>query len=372
MKDNLKILFVIGQLDQGGAERQLFLLLSELSEPATVLSLSKGGYWASQIQQFGHEVIELERNGHLELGRLATTVKIFREKKPDVIHLFSDGIEGLYARIAGLFINHPHLIIGVRIIPSFYPLWYQYLLRYLNRAVSVVVCNSHKSVDYIKENHLAPQNKIQYIPNSIDSKLFCSFKKEHPPANKEKLKRNLIVGTVASLTYKKNPLLFIQAAFKIHQVKPNVKFWIIGDGCLWTKCESLINELGLQEVVELLGIQKKIFELLAELDMFVLSSRFEGTSNAFLEAMAAKLPCVVTDVGDSGRIAVESGAGIVVPSEDLEGIVQAILKLLDDSKLRLKMGQAGYSYVCQSHTKAEVAERYLTLYKSIANQSAVV
>ena len=151
----MKILYIIGQLSRGGAEQQLYYLLSQLPEPATVLSLSKGGYWVEPIRELGHEVIELERTKRFEFKRFFSTLNLMKKSKPDIIHIFLDGISSLYARLAGIITNNPLVVIGERSIPLHYPKWYRFLLPYLNRFVARIVCNSLTACEFYKINKLA-------------------------------------------------------------------------------------------------------------------------------------------------------------------------------------------------------------------------
>ena len=368
MRSDLNILYIIGQLARGGAERQLYHLLSALPGPATVLSLSQGGYWADPIRALGHTVIALERTGSWEWGRLVATVKILRQRQPDIVHIFCDQVGTLYARLAALIIRHPVVVVGERSLPAHHPAWYRRVLPRLNRAVSAIVCNSQTALERLQAQRIARLDQLHFIPNCIDLARFVGVGDEAVPEPPGTV-RHPVVGTVANLTPQKNPLLFIEAAARVHQAQPQAQFWMIGDGPLRQPCQALIDALGLQEVVTLWGQRDDVPALLGRMDVFVLTSRYEGTPNALLEAMAARLPCVITDVGDASRIVREAEAGYVVEAdEEAMALSQKILTLLGDACLRATMGQKGYACIQQRYTPDSMAARYQQLYTQLLAQ----
>ena len=364
MKTNMRILYIIGQLSRGGAEQQLYYLLSQLPEPATVLSLSSGGYWAEPIRQLGHDVIELKRTKSVEFKRLFATAKIIKEIRPDIIHIFLDGVSALYARLVGFGFNNSKLVVGERNLPVHYPKLYRLLLPYLNRRVSLLVPNSMKALMYYQGHKYINPNRLIYIPNAIDIN-FAAMKHKDDYLEREISGKYLIVGTVARITYQKNPTLFIRVAAAVHREMPDVRFWMVGDGDLRGECESLIKELKLEKIVKMWGLQENVAGFLKDMDIFTLFSRYEGTPNALLEAMTAGLPCVVTDAGDSGDIVKAAECGLVADANDITGLSRTVLELLKDSDLRIKYGQAGWEYIMQNHTVSEMSAKYLNIYNEL-------
>jgi glycosyltransferase involved in cell wall biosynthesis len=117
--------------------------------------------------------------------------------------------------------------------------------------------------------------------------------------------------------------------------------------------------------VHFVGHQEDILPWLAALDVFVLSSDWEGMSNALLEAMAAGLPVVATAVGGTPEVVVDGVTGLLVPPHDPISLAEAIVRLLDAPDLRRQMGQAGRERVKKRFTVERMVEQTQTLYEHI-------
>ena len=359
------ILYLIGQLTRGGAERQLYNLLVNLKPHATVVSLSQGGYWGEPIRRLGHQVIELERRRHGEVRRLLEVVHLIRTLEPDLVHLFLDGVSGLYGRLGALLAGRGQVIVGQRSHPMHHPLWYRLMLPWLNRRVVAVVCNSQATRDYVLEHRLAAPSKVLVIPNGIEVDRFQndSFSEEWPWSASWRGKP--IVGTVGHLTHPKSPETFIQVAARIHERQPDVRFAIVGDGPLRPQVQHLTVSLAVAEIVRLMGERQDVPRLLRAMDVFVLTSRSEGMPNAVMEAMASGLPCVVTDTGGCRELVANGETGYVVPVGAVDALADKVLHLLANDEVRRNMGQQARLHVEQQFGMEAMVRRYWELYNSI-------
>lgn len=150
-----------------------------------------------------------------------------------------------------------------------------------------------------------------------------------------------VVGTVTRLSPQKAPLDFVRAVALIGQDRPETRFVIVGDGPLRPQVEALIAELGLADRLILTGLRRDVPELMAAFDIFVLSSLWEGLPRVLPQAMATGLPIVATAI-DGNAEAVQDGVnGYLTPPGNPEALAQAIIQLVDDDRLRARMGQAG-------------------------------
>lgn len=361
-----RVLYIIGQLGRGGAEQQLYNLLSHLQAgEATVLSLSPGGYWANPIRELGYTVIELPRRSHLEWKRLYKVFRIIKQVNPEIVMLFTDGISGMYARIGILLARNYPLIVCERSHPTLHPAWLRSLLPVMNRYAQGIICNSYSSFQYMINNKLAPKEKVYYIPNSIENDRFASkYETKNRTVWPSAWREKVIVGTVGHLTPVKNPEYILQVAKRIIQYAPDTRFVLIGDGKLRAPLQRKITEYNLERIVFLAGEQNDIPDLLQQMDVFLLTSIIEGMPNSLVEAMASGLPCVTTDVGDCGKLVTESGAGAVFAPENLDGMVQYLLKLVSDLDYRRTLGQRGRIY-SEDFTPGKMANRFLSVYEQV-------
>ena len=249
------ILYIIGQLNRGGAEQQLHELLSHSDFNAIVLSLAHGGYWAGPLREKGIPVIELKREGHLELRRLWQTAQVIRKIQPDLIHIALDGRTALYPRLGMILAGYKNPVLAEqRSHPTYYPGWFRRLMPLLNRRVDAIVSTSYSAHEYLVGHRLATEAQSCVIPSGINTARF------HDPALREgdwpwpdEWRGKLIVGTVGHLTEAKSPETFIQTAARVRETHPDVRFALIGSGPLEGDLRQLIDMLGVGDTVWLAG-----------------------------------------------------------------------------------------------------------------------
>jgi glycosyltransferase involved in cell wall biosynthesis len=364
---NPKILYIIGQLQQGGAEQQLYYLLKYLQPRATVLSLSQDGYWADPIRKLGYDVIELERkDGLRRITRLCAVVDLISTRCPNIIHIFIDGVSGLYGRLAALITQHTCVIVGGRCHPSLDSAWCALIKRFwLNRYVSAIVANARLSQAYLIAHDKLPPEKVRFIPNGLELDRFIVSKPlDRKSVLPETWHDKIIIGAVCNLYPIKEPETYVRVAKHVLDHYPEARFLHVGDGPLRPVVEGLARDLGVQESICFLGLRHDVPELLRMMDIFVLTSRSEGMPNAAMEAMAADLPCVVTDAGDCKELVCDGETGFVVPTGDEEKLGDRILELLQDEALRRRMGLKGRERV-QAFDVHRMVEQYKKLYRQV-------
>ena len=140
----------------------------------------------------------------------------------------------------------------------------------------------------------------------------------------------ILAGSVGNLKAQKAPLDFVEAARRAHARDPRLRFVFAGDGELRGEVERAISAASLGDVVRLLGWRDDVPQLLAALDLFVLTSRFEGLPRAALQAVAAGVPVVATDTGGIAEVIASGVSGVLVPVGDVEAAAQGILRLARD------------------------------------------
>ena len=167
-----------------------------------------------------------------------------------------------------------------------------------------------------------------------------------------------VTGTVGSLTPQKNQALLIRAAARV----PGARVLIAGTGPLESEHNRLTEELGIAERVQCVGLREDIPRFLRALDLFVLPSITEGTSLALLEAMAARLPVLATDVG--GNRAVLNDTGILIPSDDIDVMTQKLEWCKAHPKECQKLGLAARERLEQHYSLDKTVEAYDALFEA--------
>jgi glycosyltransferase involved in cell wall biosynthesis len=219
-----------------------------------------------------------------------------------------------------------------------------------------------------KSLHLSgiPESKIRTIDNGIDLPHFS-----HARATLvEKINKGqrLVVGTVGRLVAQKGLEYFLRAARAVLPDFPNVIFVVLGAGPDREKLEHMARELGIEENVIFAGHCTDMPGAYASMDVFVLASVDEGMPMAILEALASKTPVIATSVGAVPRLIIPEETGLLIAPRDVQALKHAILRLLNDSTLRSKLGNAGEALVKRSHSHDIMARNYLHVYEQVAGQ----
>src|SRR5690606_2485177 len=133
----------------------------------------------------------------------------------------------------------------------------------------------------------------------------------------------------------------IRAFARVVEQMPDVRLALVGEGELRPTVEAQVAELGLAERVQFLGLRQDVAALLPSADVFLLSSVSEGISVTLLEAMAARLPIVATQVGGNPEVVDHGRNGLLSPRGDDAALARNLLMLLRDADMRTRMGDAG-------------------------------
>ncbi len=157
----------------------------------------------------------------------------------------------------------------------------------------------------------------------------------------------------------------IQAWPKVLEHHPAARLWLIGEGPQETELAALIEALGLQGRVVMPGAFDTVEDVLAAANLFVLPSQYEGMSIALLEAMAAALPCVVSDI-PGNRILIEPEVtGLIFPLNDRRALAEAIVRVLKQGALAARLGEAAREVVIDHFSLEHVAQQHVALFESL-------
>jgi len=170
-----------------------------------------------------------------------------------------------------------------------------------------------------------------------------------------------LVGIVGRLVPIKDHRTLISAIARLD----GVHLAIVGDGELRSELEAVVEELGLGDRVHFAGWQKDVAKVVSDLDVVALSSLNEGTPVSLIEALAASVPVVATDVGGVRFVVSDGENGYVCPPSDPEGLANRISKLLDDAELRASFGSKGREMVRTRFDRARLVRDIEDLYAEL-------
>src|SRR6201996_9637648 len=177
-----------------------------------------------------------------------------------------------------------------------------------------------------------------------------------------------LVTTVGNIRRVKGHDVFVRAAASVAGRFPAATFSIAGDVLepdYFAELQTLVRDLNLSGRLRFAGGLKNLREHLASAEIFVLPSRSEGFSNAIVEAMAASLPVVATNVGGNAEAVQDGVSGVIVPPEDSDALAAAIVQLLSDPAKARQMGAEGKRLVGEKFTTEAMMAQITNVYRSL-------
>lgn len=175
----------------------------------------------------------------------------------------------------------------------------------------------------------------------------------------------LVAANVAALVPHKDHATLLEAAKQLENRHPHLHWVIAGEGQLRHLLEARISQLGLRDRVHLMGHLPNPERLVADANVFVMSSRQEGLGTSVLEAMALGIPVASTGAGGLPEM-LGRGAGLVVPSGDAGGLAEAVARILEDTALRSDLAERARTEVSR-FTDRRMADAVLSVYRSCAH-----
>jgi len=213
----------------------------------------------------------------------------------------------------------------------------------------------------IKVDHIDPA-RVQTIYNGLDLSQWNAI------AIPEIAAPNIRVVTLGNIRRVKGLDLLIRAAESIVPRFPNASFFIAGEVLekdYFEELQTLVRDLGLSDRFHFIGGIPDPHQYFSTADIFVLPSRSEGFSNAIIEAMAASLPVVATNVGGNSEAVKDGVSGLLVPAEDPAQLAVAICQLLSSRSEAKAMGAAGRSIVAENFTTEAMMKRITSAYTNL-------
>lgn len=265
----------------------------------------------------------------------------FKERRIDLVHTHSSkaGVLGrLAARLAGVPVV-VHTIHGWSFNPTQSPArrrFYTFLERLLAPLTDRLIAVSSRDVDKGLAHGIGRRGQYVVLHSGIDIERFA-----RPARDRDAVRRELkagpatiLVGTITCLKPQKAPLDFVRAAAAAHREHPDLRFFIAGDGALAGELRREIRRLQVEDVVLPLGWRRDVVDLLHAMDVFLLTSLFEGLPRVVLQAMAAGVPVVATDVDGTPEVVQHGRSGLLVPPGRPDLAAQRLLELAADPALR--------------------------------------
>jgi len=334
-------------------------------EPADAVPIDNG-LDVQYLQEFSRLLDHLDV---LALGRaLGRTIKKFQ---PDIVHCWSDfanTIGGLVSTNLGV----PRVVLAQSSLPAFRsiegpePYACRDAYRLLAGRSNVRMSNNSLAggIAYAKWLDL-PNAKIKVLHNAFSSNDIHIRQRSETDACREHLGLTgdmQVVGAVTRFAPEKDPILWVETAAIVAAARPNARFLLAGYGELAEQVAHSIRTLGLSERFVLPGAIQDVGLIYAALDVFLMTSQFEGLPNVVIEAQAAGIPVVVPNVGGASEALLDDITGIVVGSRRPLRLASAVLQILDDPTWRERAQMQAPAFVSNRFGLERMIDETIAMY----------
>lgn len=321
---------------------------------------------ADYAREFKLPIVEFPCKGKLDIRAVQGIRSYLFDNRIDVVH--GHGYKSnIYAWLAVIGLKNIKLVTTCHnwIAKDKITKTYYVLEKLLLRRFHAVIAVSKEVEKNIKALYRKKEN-IYYIQNGINTDGFKSGLSVRSEFN---LRENeLVIGTVGRLSYEKGIDLLLKIAQKVCAVNTKVVFIIVGDGPLKDNLIKIRDGKGLTDRIIFAGSRKDVENLYRTMDMFILTSRTEGTPMAMLEAMASGLPVIASNVGGIPKIIDHGVNGILIDSVDAKSSCEKINQLLKYGEMAVQLGQNAKKTIVQHFSSKSMAKSYIEVYRSVTNE----
>lgn len=344
----LQVAALCNALDPGHFDTALVYNVRPGNDPDEYRASAKGAERAFLVPELTREL-----SPGRDLRAFLRLLELFKAERPDVVHLHCSKA-GFLGRIAAWLADVPRIYYS--------PRGYNFLMRDRGALTRALYKLLERSVSWIGDIVAVSPSEAQYA-RTLSARVHLAPDPYWPelPAPKAEAKRDeILVGACGRLTFARNPEAFVRLAQQLTDSRNGLKCVWIGDGELGERVREMIRDMNLSARLEVTGwlAPEEARERLRKLDVLVHFSRWEGLPNAVIDAMAAGVPVVASDVPGNRDAVGETG---VIVKDELE-LLEKTLELVDDPDRRRKLGAAARARVESEFSKKRVFETLERLY----------
>lgn len=359
----VNILYVITDLDVGGVPIHLSRLAAEMKRrgaEVAVVSLAIPGPVAERFDAEGIPVLTCSACCGWDARVFSRLARVIRDRRPTLIHslLFH---ANLAARVAARLARFP----ANRVIAEIQTVeierrWHLRVDRLTHRGSRFTIGNSPSVVDHLAAVAHIPRERLRLVRGGVNAEPIRSARQ----LTRSELglpEASRVVLWVGRLDPIKGLDVLIEAFSRIDRGM-DTHLLIVGGGPLRQHIERQVESSKLTDRVHLLGSRNDVPRLLKSCDVFAFPSRTEGLPNALLEAMAAGIAIVTTDAPGCRDLIEHDRTGLLVPRDDTQALFAALMTLLHDAALRVRLGAAAASDVDRRWNARAMYDAYAEVY----------
>ena len=383
--ERLRVLQVIGRLNMGGPAHIAALLSGRRFDPDRYETLLVHGSLAPGEESLAglaeeegatmHHLPELQQPVQplRDAQALAKLIRLVRGFRPHVVHTHT-AKAGFLGRQAALALRprpalvhtyHGHVLEGY--FGASKSRLYLEMERALARVSDCLIGVSQATVDDLVRLGVAPRSKFRVLPLGLDLDRLAELPGELRAASRAELgigDGEILLVFVGRIVPIKRLDLLLEALAEARKADPRLRLAIVGDGAERPQLERQAAELGIGGDVRFLGYRRELRPVFAAADLAVLSSDNEGTPVSLIEAAAAGLPAVSTDVGGVREV-VSEATGILTPQGDAPALARALVEMSSDAPRRERYGEAARRHAIHSYGAKRLLTDVDTLYREL-------
>lgn len=353
--NRMKISIVVPVLITGGAETmatRLAIALKKTNNDVCVISMypRQNSSLEQLLEKQNIKIYYLGKNKHGSKKALFDLFNLLSEINPDVVH---SHIYATFYAIPWILVHSGKLVHTIHTKPEQeFSKRNSKLLKWLvklNKMLLVAVSSENQRL--AMEFYGIDESKVRCVNNPVDTKLYYHDSK---PKNK------FVYINVSRQDANKNQILAIRALKNVLNDVENAQLVLVGNGTHHSMLEEEAKKLGVQKKVFFAGERSDIPDILSTADVYISTSHREGLPLSILEAMAAELPVIATNVGGCSDIVRENG--ILISDDDQSALENAMIKLAKNPHIRKKMGDVSKRMAFE-YDADTCAQKYMEVYK---------
>ena len=375
MRKRLNISLVVNSLDVGGLEKVVISLINKLDRKrfgVSLICLQGAGRLIDEIQLPADQILVLDKSKARHVGPISFSPSLLVEirrfltrNRVDIVHahnlapLVYGGIGARLGLRRPLFIysEHNQVYDASESDKRKFP----YYLRLCDHIVAV-----SDDLRRTLTREFDVNKPIHVLYNGINEERFKELDGAPVRADLGVGVDDLLVGTCVRITEQKGLTYLVQAAPRIIEKIPNVKFAIVGDGPLLEDLKRQSRDAGLGEHVLFPGYRRDVPELISSFDLYALPSLWEGLPLALLEALAIGKPIVATRVGGNAEIVEDGVNGFIVEPRNPAALADAIVRALTDDDFKASVREVNKAKFMEQFREDVMVRNHAKLYERLA------
>lgn len=381
--ERIRVLQIITRLIVGGAQETVMYtaaLLDQQHFRVDVLSGPQTGSEGSLIEEVRQRGVPLtilpellrEVNPAHDLAALGKLYRFMRAGQYDIVHTNSSKA-GILGRIAARLARTPLIVHTVHgwsfhdhmspAVRKAYILLEKWTTSFSNALIVVTQRDIEKG---LREGIGRPQ-QYHLIRSAIPLDEFDPARGERAAVRRELgIPPNApLLGNIGRFSEQKNPLDWVRVAGRVGRALPECRFLLVGDGPLRSQVVELLAKEGIADRTVMAGLRRDAPRLLSAIDVFLLTSLWEGLPRVIPQAMAMQVPVVASGVDGSSEAIVSGETGYICPPADLDGLAARCLELLGDPQQRSLFGRRGRQYALQAFDIRQMIAQIEQIYERL-------